>query len=48
MILEEYFRHPSAIARYRLPPLGPLMDEFCEWLHAPAQVATVRRSEMVG
>ncbi|NOR40470.1 MAG: tyrosine-type recombinase/integrase [Gammaproteobacteria bacterium] len=34
MILEDYFRRPSAIARYRLPPLGPLMDGFCEWLHA--------------
>ena len=34
MILEDFFRRPSAIARYRLPPLGPLMDGFCEWLHA--------------
>ena len=48
MILEEYFRHPSAIARYRLPPLAPLMEGFCEWLHAPAQVATAIPSEMVG
>ena len=34
MILEDFFRRPSTIARYRLPPLGPLMDGFCEWLHA--------------
>ena len=25
MILEDFFRRPSAIARYRLPPLGSLM-----------------------
>jgi len=24
MILEDYFRRPGTIARYRLPPLGPL------------------------
>jgi len=34
MTLEDCFRRPSAIARYRLPPLGPLMDRFYEWLHA--------------
>ena len=34
MMLEDFFRRPSAVARYRLPPLGPLMDGFCEWLHA--------------
>ncbi len=47
MILEDFFRRPSAIAQYRLPPLGPLMDGFREWLHAPAQGATTRPSEMV-
>ena len=34
MVLEDCFRRPSAIARFRLPPLGPLLDGFCEWLHA--------------
>ena len=48
MILEDFFRRPSAIARYRLPPLGPLMDRFCDWLHAPAQEAKTQPSEMVG
>jgi hypothetical protein len=48
MIFEDYFRRPSAIARYRLPPLGPLMDWFCQWLHAQAQVAKTRPSEMTG
>ena len=48
MILEDFFRRPSAIAGYRLLPLGPLMDGFCEWLQAPAQVAKTRPSEMVG
>jgi len=34
MNLEDFFRRPSALARFRLPPLGPLMDGFCAWLHA--------------
>ena len=32
MDLEDLFRRPSALARFRLPPLGPMMDGFCEWL----------------
>ena len=43
MILEDYFRRPSAIARYRLPPLGPLMDGFCGWLHAQGFTRDVTR-----
>ena len=34
MVLEDLFRRPSTLARFRLPPLGPMMDGFCEWLHA--------------
>ncbi len=33
MMLEDLFRRPSALARYRLPPLGPELDGFCHWLH---------------
>ena len=43
MILEDFFRRPSAIARYRLPPLGPLMDGFCGWLHAQGFTRDVTR-----
>jgi len=32
MVLEDLFRRPSALARFRLPPLGPQMDGFCDWL----------------
>ncbi len=32
MILEDLFRRPSALARFRMPPLGPQMDGFCDWL----------------
>lgn len=32
MILEDLFRLPSTLVRFRLPPLGPMMDGFCEWL----------------
>ncbi len=48
MILEDFFRLSSAIALYRPPLLGLLMDGFCRWLHAPAQVAKTRPSKMVG
>ena len=33
MVLEDLFRRPSALSRFRLPPLGPEMDGFCSWLH---------------
>lgn len=33
MILEDLFKEPSAMARFRTTPLGPEMDDFCEWLH---------------
>ena len=33
MVLEDLFRRPSALRRFRLPPLGPEMDGFCSWLH---------------
>jgi len=33
MVLEELFKEPSAMARFRTPPLGPEMDAFCERLH---------------
>ncbi len=32
MVLEDLFRRPTALARFRLPPLGSMMDGFCEWL----------------
>jgi site-specific recombinase XerD len=32
MALEDFFCSRSALRRYRLPPLGPEMDEFFEWL----------------
>jgi len=32
MVLEDLFRRPSALRRFRLPPLGPEMDGFCSWL----------------
>ncbi len=32
MVLEDLFCRPSALARFRLPPLGPQMDGFCDWL----------------
>jgi hypothetical protein len=32
MVLEDLFKEPSAMARFRTPPLGPEMDAFCEWL----------------
>ncbi len=32
MVLEELFRRPSALARFRRPPLGPELDGFCSWL----------------
>lgn len=46
MILEDIFRRPSAIARYRLPPLGPLMDGFCEWLHSQGFSRDVTRQRI--
>ncbi len=46
MILEVFFRRPSAIARYRLPPLGPLMDGFCGWLHAQGISRDVTRKRI--
>lgn len=33
MVLEDLFKEPSAMARFRTPPLGPEMDAFCERLH---------------
>ncbi len=32
MVLEDFWRRPATLAQLRLPPLGPLMDGFCEWL----------------
>ena len=32
MVLEDLFCRPSALARFPLPPLGPQMDGFCDWL----------------
>jgi integrase/recombinase XerC len=32
MVLENLFRRPSALARFRRPPLGPELDGFCGWL----------------
>ena len=32
MVLEDLFQRPSALSRFRLPPLGPEMDGFCSWL----------------
>ncbi len=32
MVLEDFYRRPATLARLRLPPLGPLLDGFCEWL----------------
>lgn len=32
MVLEDLFCRPSTLARFRLAPLGPVMDGFCEWL----------------
>ena len=32
MVLEDLFRRPSTLAQFRLAPLGPVMDGFCEWL----------------
>ena len=32
MVLEDFFRRPSLLERSRRPPLGPMMDGFCEWL----------------
>ena len=34
MFLEDLFRRGTTLARFRLPPLGPKMDEFSEWLRA--------------
>ena len=34
MVLEDLFRRPSALARFRQLPLGPQMDRFCDWLQA--------------
>ena len=28
MVLEDLFRRPSALARFRMPPLGPLYRSF--------------------
>lgn len=33
MVLEDLFKEPSAMTRFRTLPLGPEMDDFCEWLH---------------
>jgi len=33
MVLEDLFKEAAAMARFRTPPLGPEMDDFCEWLH---------------
>jgi len=43
MILEDLFRRPSALSRFRLPPLGPEMDGFCGWLHPQGFSRTVLR-----
>jgi integrase/recombinase XerD len=32
MVLEDLFRRPAALIRHRMPPLGPEMDGFCDWL----------------
>jgi site-specific recombinase XerD len=32
MVLEDLFRRPDKLARFRLPPLGSQMDGFCDWL----------------
>lgn len=32
MVLENFFRQLSALHRFRMPPLGPQMDGFCDWL----------------
>jgi integrase/recombinase XerD len=34
MTLEDFFRRPFAIARFRRAPLGPVMDGFCHWVDA--------------
>lgn len=34
MTLEDFFHRPSAIARFRRAPLGPVMDGFCHWVDA--------------
>jgi len=32
MVLEDLLRRPCVLTRYRLPPLGPELDGFCNWL----------------
>jgi site-specific recombinase XerD len=46
MILEDLFRRPDELARFRMPPLGSQMDGFCDWLSRQgfSQEATRRRA----
>ena len=34
MVLEDLFRSAVELAQFRTPPLGHLMDEFCDWLRS--------------
>jgi site-specific recombinase XerD len=43
MALEDFFCSRSALRRYRLPPLGPEVDEFCGWLRRQGYRRTVVR-----
>lgn len=43
MALDNFFRSSSALRRYRLPPLGSEVDEFCEWLRRQGYCRSVLR-----
>jgi integrase/recombinase XerD len=32
MVLEDLFRRPDELSRFRMPPLGSQMEGFCDWL----------------
>jgi len=46
MVLEDLFKEPSAMARFRTPPLGPEMDTFYEWLHRQGFRRSVMRQRI--
>lgn len=41
MALENFFVCPEKLAQFRKPPLGSIMDNYCEWLHSQGFSHTV-------
>ena len=46
MNLEDLFKKPSAIDRFRMPPLGEEIDNFCDWLRRQGYSRNVMRQKI--